>query len=106
MTTRLIAIHESKPTDLGEFVGKLTPLGRPFCIDIGCPSDTLPMYHWTFGRETLIAEQVKRHDSPPEANAYTYSSQGIILEDSAQRNPLHPGKLDHHIIAVQLYRLE
>src|SRR3989338_761667 len=105
-TRKLIAIHESKSTGLCEFVGKLTPLGRPFCIDIGCPSDIFPMYHAAFGKETLIAEQVNRCKLPLGANAYTYSSRGMSLEGSAESNPLYYSKREHHIVAIQCYKLE
>lgn len=41
---KLIALDESKPVDLGFIVEKIVPVGRPFCIDIGCPHDQLPTY--------------------------------------------------------------
>jgi len=92
--------------DLGIIVEKIIPVGRPFCIDIGCPQDTLSMYWWVWGKESHIYNALIRQNLPTEANAYSYSERSFILEDREQSSYLNSeSKRDHHIVAVQLYRL-
>lgn len=83
---------------------KSLPVGKPFVIDIGCPRDTLPIYHWAFGKESLIYPEVLRH-SPPGANAYACAERSLEFDDYSPRDPAFPGLRDHRIIAVQLYKL-
>ncbi|MBI2669147.1 hypothetical protein HYX14_04875 [Candidatus Woesearchaeota archaeon] len=114
MTTKiLVALDEYDKSrfqphkDLGIIVEKIIPLGRPFCIDIGCPRDTLPTYWWVFGKESHILNELLQRNLPPEANAYSYSEFSIRLNDCGQSSYLDSeSKSDHHIVAVQLYRLE
>ena len=84
---------ESKLKGYG-LVNAPVPVGGPFPINIGCPRDTLPMYHWVWGRESNIYNELLKRDLPANVNAYSSSDKSFILDDA------------HHIVAVQLYRVE